>query len=106
MYTIRTTYAPHELKVNMKYICACGHKMVRVNSNYYTMSPFNYHTEEACKANNNYEVFTQERKCPKCGSTVVPILNADQKRRVVEWKRIYDEDCRRIEQEKAVSMNR
>lgn len=96
MYTVKTTYEPHELKMNMKYICSCGYKMTRVNSDYYTMSPFNPHTEEACEANLKYSVFTQVRTCPKCGTSISPVLNDEQKSRVAEWKKIYEEDCDRL----------
>ena len=96
MYTVKTTYYPHELKLSMKYACLCGHKMTRVNSDYYTMSPFNRHTEEACKASLNYSVFTQKRECPKCGASIVPVLTDEQKERVSEWKRIYDSGCERL----------
>jgi predicted RNA-binding Zn-ribbon protein involved in translation (DUF1610 family) len=99
MYTMRTNYYPHELKLSLKYVCSCGHKMTRVNSDYYTMSPFNKHTEEACMANLNYSVFTQKRKCPKCGNTIQPFLSEDRKMQVDEWKRIYDEDCVRLNEE-------
>ena len=96
MYRMRELYVRHELKLSLKYVCSCGHKMTRINSDYYTMSSFNHHTEEACEANLNYSVFTQKRKCPKCGNTIQPVLSKEIQRQVEEWNRIYDDDCARI----------
>jgi uncharacterized protein with PIN domain len=103
MYTMRTIYVPHELKLRLKYVCSCGHKMIRVNSDYYTLSPFNRHTEKACEANLNYSVFTQKRKCPKCGKIIQPVLSEERRKQVEEWKRIYDDDCARLNEERSVN---
>jgi hypothetical protein len=85
------TYRPHELKLKMKYKCNCGHKMTRINSDYYTLSPFNNHSIKANDAKLYYSIYTKKRKCPKCGDWIYPFLNEDNKKQVIEWKRIYDE---------------
>lgn len=76
MYTVTTHYAPQTMRFYAKYVCSCGHKMTRINSDYFTRSPFNTHTNEECWNDLFISTRTQKRKCPKCGASVVPKLDA------------------------------
>ncbi len=96
MMSIQTTYHKYELKLRMKYTCICGHKMYRVNSSYYTLSPFNRHSVEACEALNNVRVYTSPRACPKCKHSTIPVLTQEERNKVESWAKVYLADCERL----------
>ena len=76
---MRITYKQYESKTRMKYVCVCGHKMYRINSDYFTMSPFNNKTLAQCRIRVKLNTHSKIRVCPKCGAKVLPTLSDKEK---------------------------
>lgn len=61
------------VSVNAKYVCSCGHKFSRKNSDWFTMSPFNHKTYDECYAGIKNKMENKKRICPKCKEECIPI---------------------------------
>ena len=85
-------YEPIETRYEAKYQCPCGHKFKRINKTYYTRNPFNHHSDSACRSKNYAETRTMERKCPKCGTLIKPILTFGETEHVKQALAEYDEN--------------
>jgi len=72
-------YQPNTRSMQAKYVCSCGHKFTRKNSDWWTRSPFNSHTDEYCDAKVLIYNLTKKRICPKCKAEVCPVLSCFQK---------------------------
>lgn len=83
---MKITYKQYEEKTRIKYDCACGHKMYRINSDYFTVSPFNNKTLAQCRAQVKLNTHSKNRVCPKCGNKVSPTLSDKEKILVEQWK--------------------
>lgn len=66
------TYAKNYVRDTVKYICKCGHKFTRINSDWFTMSPFNTKSYEECHKEYHDKNIKRIRPCPKCGANVKP----------------------------------
>jgi hypothetical protein len=89
-------YAPHTTRVKLPYKCTCGHRFYRTNSDYWTRSPFNRHSDAYCNASTLVAVYTERKKCPKCGTMVDPVLRCFDRDNVARWKRIMREESAKV----------
>lgn len=70
---MRMTFAQNNVSVTAKYVCTCGHKFTRKNSDYFTINPFNTKTPKECREEIIAEQSVRKRDCPKCKKTCKPI---------------------------------
>lgn len=65
-------FAKKWVGVTVKYICKCGHKFTRKNTDWFTMSPLNPKSESENRADISTELKKRKRPCPKCKAEVKP----------------------------------
>lgn len=65
-------FAKKWVGITAKYICECGHKFTRKNTDWYTMSPFNPNSESETRSQIGKELREKKRPCPKCKKEVKP----------------------------------
>ena len=67
------TFAQNNVYVVATYVCDCGHKFTRKNSDYFTINPFNTKTPKECREDIIAQQSVRERDCPKCKKSLTPI---------------------------------
>lgn len=72
---MRITFTKQWVKVTVSYLCKCGHKFSRVNTDWFTISPFNKDTPQNIRNKMAKEQAERIRICPKCKKEVKPSHN-------------------------------
>lgn len=70
---MRIIFFKQWVKVRVAYLCKCGHKFQRVNTDYFTLSPFLSDTPENVRSKMAKTQGDRIRACPKCKKVVAPV---------------------------------
>lgn len=70
---MRITFAKNTITITVKYICKCGHKFTRKNSDWFTVNPFNTKSPQESREQIRMEQSSRKRLCPKCQNECKPI---------------------------------
>lgn len=69
---MRVRFAKQWVRVSVIYICKCGHKFTRLNTDWFTVNPFNTQTPAEIREDMTSEQKKRKRACPKCKAEVKP----------------------------------
>lgn len=69
---MRITFAKQWVRVSVKYICKCGHKFTRINTDWFTVNPFNTKAPAEIRTDMTKAQSGRKRVCPKCKAEVIP----------------------------------
>lgn len=72
---MRITFAKQWVRVTVKYLCKCGHKFSRLNTDWFTINPFNTDTPQNIRNKMAKDQAERKRICPKCKKEVKPSKN-------------------------------
>ena len=70
--TVTERYEQQWVRVPKSYVCGCGHKFKRMNSDWFTMNPFNTKSAHECRQELTEKMNIKVRNCPKCNAEVSP----------------------------------
>lgn len=77
---VTTTYQKHTIQRKATYHCNCGNKFYRVNSDWFTINPYNTKTPSELVKELSIKLDEKPRNCPKCGEECQPKIKENGKK--------------------------
>lgn len=77
---MKVTFQKQTVQRKATYHCNCGNKFYRINSDYFTINPFNTGTPAELVKQLSEKLDSQTRNCPKCGEECKPKIKENGKK--------------------------